>query len=406
MRETNAAFIRLILAVFLFLASLLTVFPPISYFTWQASIAVDELGHLLAIVGILLLIPGWKTTLGKVSALFALCATLLLLSPLARGLVVARDLDRKLHVAFGSVLPRSLPDAPPRDKPISLLTLFRKPPSPDVRMTTEVYAIRNPRPLELDVYRSEKQVKPAPVVIAIHGGSWRSGNRGELSALNYYLAARGYVVVSPSYRFAPAFPHPAASQDIDAVISFLKDNAPNFGIDPTRIVLLGRSAGAELALIAAYTRNDPAIKGVVDFYGPTDQKWGWDNPADARVYNSTETLRAFLNGDPASQPDGYRTSSPINFVRLGVPPTLMIHGELDPLVSFRQSARLDSALRSVSSPKQLTAASITNFSESGIVRHLLIKLPWGTHGCDYVFNGPCGQISTYAIERFVAAVTK
>ena len=59
MRETNAAVIRLILAVFLFLASLLTVFPPISYFLWEASIAVGEYGHLLAIVGILLLIPGW-----------------------------------------------------------------------------------------------------------------------------------------------------------------------------------------------------------------------------------------------------------------------------------------------------------------------------------------------------------
>ncbi|MGH9422896.1 MAG: prolyl oligopeptidase family serine peptidase, partial [Thermoanaerobaculia bacterium] len=104
------------------------------------------------------------------------------------------------------------------------------------------------------------------------------------------------------------------------------------------------------------------------------------------VYNSAETLKEFLGGDPSTVPEAYRTSSPINFVGPGTPSTLMIHGTMDPLVSVKQSARLDSALSSVRAP------------------HLFIELPWGTHGCDYVFNGPCGQISTYAIERFVAAV--
>ncbi|HUQ47050.1 MAG TPA: alpha/beta hydrolase [Gemmatimonadaceae bacterium] len=401
-RETNAAFIRLILAAFLFLFSLLTVFPPISYFLWQASIAVAELGHWLAIVGIALLVPGWKTRLGKVSSVFALAATCLLLSPVMRGLNVGRNLSLQLHQAFGGTVPRALPGAPPRSQPISVLTLFRKPPSPGVSITTETYATYSAKPLQLDVYRSDKQLRPAPLVIAIHGGSWRSGNRAELSALNYYLAARGYVVASPSYRFAPEFPHPAASEDIDAAISFLKGNADKFGIDSTRIVLLGRSAGAELALIAAYTRNDPAIKGVVDFYGPTDQKWGWDNPADARVYNSAETLRAFLNGTPAAVPEAYRTSSPINFVRYGVAPTLMIHGTLDPLVSVRQSARLDSALRSAHTPR-ISSLDLASDSPNP---NLFIELPWGTHGCDYVFKGPCGQISTYAIERFISRVTK
>jgi acetyl esterase/lipase len=181
----------------------------------------------------------------------------------------------------------------------------------------------------------------------------------------------------------------------------LKANATRLGIDSTRIVLLGRSAGAQLALMAAYTRGDSAIRGVVDFYGPTDQKWGWENPADPRVYKSGETLRAFLNGTPADVPEAYRTSSPINYVRRGVPPTLMIHGRLDPLVSVRQSARLDSALRG-GSPPQLRIASVPIVPEAG----LFIELPWGTHGCDYFFIGPCGQISTYAIERFIASVTR
>lgn len=263
------------------------------------------------------------------------------------------------------------------------------------------YVVRDGKPLQLDVYRRDQMLPPAPLVIAIHGGSWRSGNRWDLPALNYYLASRGYVVATPSYRFAPEFPHPASSQDIDAAISFLKANPAQLGIDSTRIVLLGRSAGAQLALMAAYTRGDSAIRGVVDFYGPTDQKWGWDNPADSRVYNSTETLRAFLRGDPATVPEAYRTSSPLNFVGPRTPPTLIIHGRLDPLVSVKQSVRLDSALRSVFLPKHLGIASVPDIR----YRQLFIELPWGTHGCDYIFIGPCGQISTYAIERFVAAVT-
>ena len=380
--------IRLFLAVVLFAAALLTVVPAQTYFLWEASIAVNELGHWLAIIALLLLLPGKARGTGKASAILAAISFILLLLPVLQASLVARNLPPRVKAAFGDVPPASLPGAGARTKPLSFLTLFRKPPAPEVRRTTLTYATRDGKPLDLDVYRRDRQLPPSPLVIVIHGGSWKSGTRVDLPALNYYLASRGYVVASPSYRFAPQFPHPAASQDIDAAISFLKANAKQLGIDSTRIVLLGRSAGAQLALLAGYTRNDSAIKGVVSLYGPTDQKWGWDNPSNPRVYNSAETLSAFLHGDPTHQPEAYRASSPLNFVGPKTPPTLMIHGTADPLVSSRQSLRLDSALVAGKRP------------------HLFIELPWATHGCDYIFNGPCGQISTYAIERFIAAVTK
>ncbi|MFB3114637.1 MAG: alpha/beta hydrolase, partial [Nitrospirales bacterium] len=70
------------------------------------------------------------------------------------------------------------------------------------------------------------------------------------------------------------------------------------------------------------------------------------------------------------------------------PPTLLIHGERDELVSPAQSDRLSRHL-----------------SQRG-VPHVYLRFPWATHGCDANFNGPCGQISTFAIERFLAAVMK
>jgi acetyl esterase/lipase len=175
---------------------------------------------------------------------------------------------------------------------------------------------------------------------------------------------------------------------VNAAIDYLKSNAVRLGLDSTRIVLIGRSAGGQLALQSAYRKEDPAIKGVVSLYGPTDQKWGWDHPTNQRVYKSFVTLRDFLHGDPELAPHAYRESSPLNFIGPHTVPTLLIHGAMDPLVSVKQSQRLDSALTAARRP------------------HLLIEMPWATHGCDYVTVGPCWQLSTYAIERFVAAVTK
>ena len=225
-------------------------------------------------------------------------------------------------------------------------------------------------------------------MIMINGGSWRGGTRHDLPALNRYLASRGYAVAAVSYRFAPKYPHPAASEDVHAAIQYVRTNAARLGIDSSRMALIGRSAGAQLALLAAYTASDPAIRGVVGFYAPSDQIFGYEHPSNPRVLNSTAVLEAFLAGDPRTAGEAYRTASPINFVGARTVPTLLIHGVKDELVSVEQSERLDRRLSAAGRP------------------HLFLRLPWATHGCDYVFNGPCGQLSTYAIERFLSSVMR
>ena len=386
---SKTASMRLWIAVVLFLASLLIVMPAQTYQLWRASVAASEWGHFIALAAVLLLlIPGWgRTVRGTLSAALAVVTLCLSLSPAVRAHLRGRPLAAQLASVFGPATPPGFLDAPARARPFDPVTLFRAPKSPGVSITTLNYVTRSERPLQLDVYRRSGDSAAKPLVITIHGGSWSGGSRSELPELNSYLASRGYVVASVSYRLAPEHPFPAQTEDLNAAIEYLKSHARAISADSSQIVLVGRSAGGQIALQSAYTRRDPAIRGVVSLYGPTDQKWGWDHPSNPRVYDSWAALRSFLHGEPVEVPDAYRESSAINHVDSTAIPTLLIHGVKDPLVSVRQSQRLDSALKAAGR------------------RHLLIELPWATHGCDYVFNGPCGQLSTFAIERFVAAVT-
>jgi acetyl esterase/lipase len=378
-------FLRLLFALVVFAVSLLAIFSAPTYLAWQVSIGVTEWGHVLALIALLVFLPGWrKTATGRASALLALIALLLALSPLLRASPIAQTLPDQLASAFGGRNPREGPGAPSRSIPLSYRDLFTGVTSPPVRLDTVTYVTRSGKPLGLDLYRPvNPPFGPLPLVIVIHGGSWRGGSRSDLPELNRYLAARGYAVASVSYRFAPQNPHPAASNDVHTAVQVLESSARGLGVDASRIVLIGRSAGGQLALLEAYTAKDPAIRGVVSLYAPSDQVFGYENPANPRVLNTSAILEDYLAGNPRTVPDAYRTASPINFVNGSTVPTLLIHGARDELVWVRQSDRLDSKLAAANRP------------------HFFLRLPWATHGCDYNFSGPCGQLSTYAIETFL-----
>jgi acetyl esterase/lipase len=381
--------IRFVFALALFLVSLLAIVQAPNYVAWELSIAVTELGWIIALASLLVFLPGWRrTTLGKLAAALGVAAIILALSPILRALPHARRVDADVRSAFGAAAPKTLAGVQPRAKPFLMRDLLTGIHTDKTRLDSLAYAVREGKQLYLDLYRPVSSGELLPLVVTIHGGSWRGGNRHELTGLNYFLAARGYAVASVDYRLAPQFPHPAASRDVNAAIQYLKSNAVKLQIDPSRIALIGRSAGAQLALLEAYTSNDPSIRGVVAFYAPSDQNYGYDHPANPRVINSSEVLRNFLAGTPRTKANEYREASPVNFVGPTTPPTLLIHGVKDELVSVHQSERLDAKLGEARRP------------------HLFLRFPWATHGCDYFFNGPCGQISTYAVERFLANVLK
>lgn len=384
-------FLRPTYAALCLALALLAVLPPPTYRLWQLSILVTEHGHWLALAALLALLPGWRRSRGgRVAAVLAAIAAALALSPLARALAAARAARAELADAVG--------ESADAGAPLRVWPLLAGVEPPEILPETHQYTATNGQQLRLDVYREPaRTAELRPLVVVIHGGSWRGGDRRQLPKLNSYLADWGYVVVSIDYRLAPAHPYPAALADVTAAVAHLKARAAALGIDSTRIVLLGRSAGGHLALLAAYTRRDPAIRGAVSYYGPTDLRWGWHHPSPPRVYDSRGVLRDFLSGPLGQRGAVYDEASPIRHVASGathpqagnpVVPTLLIHGGRDPLVFDAHAAMLAGRLRAAGA------------------RVAYVRLPWATHGCDFAFNGPCGQISTWAVNRFLERVLR
>ena len=333
--------------------ALLVVVRAPTYRLWQLSILATEWGYWFALLGLAVAL-GLRRRLPQVTLLAVLGAVLLLM-PLMRA-ERGRNLDWK-RLFFGAGFE-------------------------DVRPQTMEY-----KPgLPLDLYRAGRKDttdrKDRPLVVVIHGGSWRGGDQKQLPKLNYYLASKGYPVAAITYRLAPQHRFPAALEDVRAAVAYLKDNATRLGIDASRIVLLGRSAGGQLALLAAYTSADPAITGAISFYGVTDMFWAWDHPSPKRVLDSRGILRDYLGGSPMQVGAAYHVASPIKYVETAKP-TLLIHGAKDPLVFVEHSRMLAAELR-----KRKRAVE-------------LVEMPWATHACDYAFNGPCGQLITQAVERFL-----
>jgi acetyl esterase/lipase len=370
-------------------AAALIVFRAPTYHLWMVRIGVTEWGYVLLALALLALLPGWRRSWGgRMAGVLGIGAALLALTPLLQATLVARELPAQLNHSFGVVSPRAIAGTAPRPAPLVALDLLRGVASPPVRERSLIYSTRGNQQLGLDLYQPLVAQGAAPLVVIIHGGSWQSGDSTQLPALNYYLAARGYAVAAINYRHAPEHPFPAARDDVLAALDYLKRNAADLAIDSQRIVLLGRSAGGQLALLVAYTAGDPAIRGAISFYAPTDMRYGYANPVNPAVLDSRAVLSDYLGGSPDQAGAAYDAASPINFVGPTTPPTLLIHGGSDDLVQLGQSERLDA---------RLAAAGR---------QHLLLYLPWATHGGDANFSGPSGQLSTYAVERFLVAAMR
>jgi acetyl esterase/lipase len=278
--------------------------------------------------------------------------------------------------------------------PLSLTRYVRGLNLPTITPQEVVFATVNDQPLALDVYRSQASDEARPAVIVVHGGSWRGGRKSDFPRWNEWLVAQGYTVFDIAYRLEPQPNWQTATGDVKCAIGWVKQNAAQYNIDPDQIALLGRSAGGHLALLAAYTPNEPqlppscaapdtTVQAVVSFYGPTDLLWGYNAPANPNVIDGSDTLRRFLGGPPDTAPSAFNIASPVNHVGSNTPPTLLLHGGRDQLVGQQHTEFLTT---------ELAAANVP---------HRTVIIPYGQHGFDYNFNGWSSQIVQPILRQFL-----
>lgn len=370
--------IRLIFIVTIFLLSLLTVFRAFEYHVWLLTIGVTEFCWVFALITIVLLLTGiWVGKYQMAGTVVGIIALVLFLSPIARAYMVAGSLRDNFDKAFNTSTDSTT-------APFSFFNLFAG--TVKVPYHTITYAKYADTSMTLDFYPTQI-IGKKPCVIVVHGGSWAGGDSQQLPELNSYLAVRGYNVASINYRMAPKWQTPAPVEDVVNTLKYLRAHAVELHIDTDNFILLGRSAGAQIALLAAYTLHDKSIKGVIDFYGPADMVWGYSIRSNPLIMDSRKVMEDYIGGSYAKVPQKYFDCSPLVFVDKQSPSTLIIHGTNDVLVSPEHSHRLNGAL-----------------NNNGI-KHYWLQIPWATHGFDFNLNGPGGQLSTYAVLQFLKTIS-
>lgn len=221
---------------------------------------------------------------------------------------------------------------------------------------------------KLDVYHRRDKSERRPAVIYIHGGGWVGGSK-EASVLRIapYLEM-GFNVVNVEYRLGRVARAPAAVEDCRCALRWVHRNAEQYGIDTSRLVLTGASAGGHLSLTTGMLQvsagfdaecisgTDPKVAAIVNYYGITDV-------ADLMAGKPNE--KSYTVSWLGSQTDRDRIAvavSPIHHVRKDLPPILTIHGDADRVVPYAHATELH---------RRLEAAGAANE---------LLTIPGGGHG--------------------------
>jgi alpha-L-fucosidase 2 len=185
---------------------------------------------------------------------------------------------------------------------------------------------------------------PFAAVIVVHGGGWENGTkRSYEKPLLPVLTDAGFVWFTINYRLAPQYKYPAAVEDVEAAIRWVKKHAKEYKVDPKRIAIMGESAGGHLVAMAAVRQTkETKVAAVVDFYGPHDLLKRETDKGEVG-----KNLRQFLGIDALDEAGKakLKEASPITYVRKGLPPFLFIHGTKDAAVPYEQSPMMCDRLK-------------------------------------------------------------
>lgn len=230
-----------------------------------------------------------------------------------------------------------------------------------------------PEVLKADVYLpATPGMKPA--VLLIHGGGWAAPDRrSQMASIAERLAARGYVVMNATYRFAPQYRYPAQIDDLHEALKWLRGNAALYSVDPARVASFGYSAGAHLAALLGGMKGPPAERVQAVVAGGT--------PADLRNFSEGRLVPNLLGGKLDEVPALYAAASPILHISAGDPPVFLYHGSWDAVVSVSQASRYQAAL-----------------TAGGVANELYLLRGYG-HVAAFVFDGGAVEAAIDFLDR-------
>lgn len=239
-----------------------------------------------------------------------------------------------------------------------------------------------------DLYFSPHASKPTPILINIHGGGWKSGNKESQGGFNSFFKA-GFAVANMEYRLSGQATAPAAIEDTRCMLIYLIKNAKELNIDPTKIVIMGGSAGGHLALMGGLLANDHRfdsncqgvenvkVAAIIDKYGIADV-WDWTYGPESK----SSSPKLWL-GDKVNDEKFIKSVSPISYVTKNSPPIFIVHGDADPIVPYQQSVDLYKKLQDLG------------------VKSQFITVEGGLHG---KFNKEKNSEINAAILQFIAGL--
>src|ERR1051325_8301537 len=266
--------VLLVPALVVFFVAVWIVLPPFHAGLVPFAVGAPELSvwFLLAALGVCALsLTASSSTQGARAALtLGAAAAVLFAYPLVRAPFTLAAFDGAMEEGLGRKDANQIPPAAAaslRGHALSPADVVLGIMSADVLVQRGVeFARPGGVPLTLDIYRPPS-AGPHPVVIQLYGGAWQRGSPGDNGSFATWLASKGYLVAATDYRHAPDGTWPAQIEDVRAALDWIRLHASEFDGDAARVALLGRSAGGQLALVAAYQANATAVRAGAGFQG-------------------------------------------------------------------------------------------------------------------------------------------
>jgi len=276
------------------------------------------------------------------------------------------------------------------------------------------------RHLLCDIWRPGNGNVSGLALIYLHSSGWFAGDKDfGTRPFFHHLTAQGHTVMDVAYRLCPEVDIYGMIGDVKRAVDWMKTNASRYGVNPKKVVLGGGSAGAHLALLAAYTPQHPkltpddlkstdlSVCGVVSYYGPTDLAAGYGpwvaaNPNKnlprlpiGTKLEASENMRyagrmdILLGGTPEEVPEIYQLACPTTHVHTGSPPTILLQGDKDLLVDI-----------------ETINTHYKKLVESGVPT-VYIVFPWTDHIFDLILPqiNPAAQSALYDVDRFLALLS-